>query len=241
MKEKAQARRDHLARMRAEQKRKERRAAFLMWGVGGAVIVLLVGVVGFYLVNDRATNSLDGVTSANYPAAQHVLTKVSYKENPPVGGEHHPSWQNCGVYDQPINNENAVHSLEHGAVWITYRPDLPTAEVDRLKKLASSDYMLLSPYPGLPAKIVASSWNRQLTFDKADDPRLPKFIAKYKNGPDTPELGASCDGAVGTTTAEAPIPTATPSASPSQSGSAAPETMPGSPAPSASPSGTPAP
>lgn len=235
-KEKAQARREHLTRMRAEQKRKERRTAFLMWGAGGAVIVLLVGVVAFYLVNERAATSLDSVISAKYTGSQHTQTKVSYKENPPLGGEHHPSWQNCGIYEQPINSENAVHSMEHGAVWITYRPDLPPAELETLRELAAKDYMLLSPYPGLPAKVVASSWNKQIKLDSADDPRLPRFITKYKNGPETPELGASCSGAVGTTTAEAPIPETTPTAAPDQSGAPAtdaPATH--TPAPSATP------
>lgn len=151
-KDKTQARREHLARMRAEQKRKERRTAFLMWGIGGAVVVLLVGAVAFYMVNVRTTTSLDAVTTAAYPGAQHIETKVTYKENPPMGGEHNPAWQTCAVYDQPINNENAVHSLEHGAVWITYRPDLPKDQVDKLKELASRDYMLMSPYRGCPRR-----------------------------------------------------------------------------------------
>ncbi|MEV7009391.1 DUF3105 domain-containing protein [Streptosporangium sp. NPDC051022] len=216
-KEKTQARRENLARVRAEQKRKERRAAFLMWGGGGVVVVLLVGLVGFYLVNQRAATSLDGVVSAKYPGSQHVQTKVSYKENPPVGGEHNPAWQNCGIYDQPINNENAVHSMEHGAVWITYQPDLPKDQVATLKELAAKEYMLLSPYPGLPAKVVASSWNKQLKLDSANDPRLPKYVAKYRNNStETPEFGASCSGGVNSTTAEAPIPTASPSPGASQ-------------------------
>ncbi|GAA3146061.1 DUF3105 domain-containing protein [Planomonospora alba] len=210
-KDKTQARRETLARMRAEQKAKERRTALLMWGGGGAVILLLVGVVGFYLVDQSSKTSLDAVASASYPGSQHVQTKVSYKENPPMGGEHHPYWQNCGIYDEPINNEHAVHSMEHGAVWITYRPDLPKDQVDILKEHASADYMLLSPYPGLPAKVVASSWNKQLKLDGADDPRLARFIKKYKQGPDTPELGAACTGGVDFTAAEQPIPTTAPS------------------------------
>ncbi|GAB2490253.1 DUF3105 domain-containing protein [Streptosporangium sandarakinum] len=239
-KDKTQARREHLARMRAEQKRKERRTAFLMWGIGGAVVVLLVGAVAFYMVNVRTTTSLDAVTTAAYPGAQHIETKVTYKENPPMGGEHNPAWQTCAVYDQPINNENAVHSLEHGAVWITYRPDLPKDQVDKLKELASRDYMLMSPYPGLPAKIVLSSWNRQLKVDSADDPRLPKYIAKYRNsGDQAPELGSSCSGGVDTTTAEAPIPATAPSPgasdAPSPGVSDAPKPS-MSPEPSASPS-----
>ncbi|WP_326637962.1 DUF3105 domain-containing protein [Streptosporangium sp. NBC_01755] len=231
-KEKAQARREHLARMRAEQQRKERRTAFLMWGAGGLVIVLLVGLVAFYMVNERAVTSLDNVTSAKYVGSQHTQTKVVYKESPPLGGEHNPAWQNCGIYDQPINNETAVHSMEHGAVWITYRPDLPKAELDTLKDLASKDYMLLSPYPELPSKVVASSWNKQLKLDSVEDPRLPKFITKYKNGPDTPELGASCSGGVGTTAAETPIPATAPSTAPSQSAPATDAPVPSStPAP----------
>jgi hypothetical protein len=88
-----------------------------------------------------------------------------------------------------------VHSLEHGAVWITYRPDLPAADVQRLQALAADDYMLLSPYPGLPAPVVATAWNHQLPLTGADDPRLPQFIRRFKNNPTTtPEFGATCSG-----------------------------------------------
>ncbi|ACZ85533.1 DUF3105 domain-containing protein [Streptosporangium roseum] len=225
-KEKAQARREHLARMRDAQKRKERRTAMLMWGAGGLVVVLLVGLVGFYLVNERAQTSLDAVKSAKYQGGAHKETKVKYAEIPPMGGEHNSVWQRCGIYDQPVNNENAVHALEHGAVWITYRPDLPKGQVETLKKVASADYILLSPYPGLPSPVVLSSWNKQLPLENADDPRLPKFVSKFKNGPETPELGAACDGTNSTdkTAAESPIPDGapTPDASPEPSSSPSP-------------------
>jgi hypothetical protein len=211
-KDKTQARRQHLAKMRAEAKRKERRSAMLFWGAGGLVIVLLVGVVGFYLIRENARTSLDEVRTFAYKGAVHKDSKVTYKESPPVGGPHNSVWQNCGVYDQPINNENAVHSMEHGAVWITYRPDLPKSDVTRLGDLVNSDYMLLSPYPGLTAPVVVSSWNHQLVLKGADDPRLPKYIAKYKQNPTfTPELGASCQQGTGATAAQNPIPDVAPS------------------------------
>ncbi|WP_067183789.1 DUF3105 domain-containing protein [Microtetraspora niveoalba] len=211
-KEKAQARREHLARMRAEQKRKERRSALLMWGIGGLVIVVLVGLVGFYVVNDRSQKSLDGVASFSYKGSEHTWDKVAYKETPPAGGPHNFYWQNCGIYDQPIHSEHGVHSLEHGAVWITYRPGLPQADVDKLKSLASSDFMLLSPYEGLKADVMVSSWNHQLALTGADDPRLPAYIKKYKQNPSfTPEFGAACDRGIGTTAAQQPLPTPDPS------------------------------
>ncbi|MEU0568614.1 DUF3105 domain-containing protein [Nonomuraea sp. NPDC005983] len=211
-KEKAQARREHLQKMRAEQKRKERRTAVFMWGAGGLVIVLLVGLVGFYLVKQARETSLDAVSSAKYEAGQHVWNQVTYKETPPVGGQHNNYWQQCAVYDKPIHNEHGVHSLEHGAVWITYRPDLPKQQVDALKAVATStgqqDYMLVSPYPNLPSPVVATAWGHQLKLDNPDDPRLPAFIKKFQNGPDTPEPGAICGGpdAITTTADQAPLP-----------------------------------
>ncbi|HLU74871.1 MAG TPA: DUF3105 domain-containing protein [Nonomuraea sp.] len=211
-KEKAQARREHLQRMRAEQRRKERRTALLMWGTGGLVIVLLVGLVGFYLVKQARETSMDEVVTASYDGGQHVWDKVAYKETPPMGGEHNNYWQQCDIYDKPIHNEHAVHSLEHGAVWITYRPDLPADQLEKLRDVASTtgqrDYMLVSPFEGLPAPIVATTWNNQLKLDSPDDPRLPAFIKRYQNGPDTPEPGATCGGehAIVTTADQAPLP-----------------------------------
>ncbi|MDA0637795.1 DUF3105 domain-containing protein [Nonomuraea sp. MCN248] len=211
-KEKAQARREHLQRMRAEQKRKERRTALLMWGTGGLVIVLLVGLVGFYLVRQARETSLDAVVSVKYDGGEHVWSKVAYKETPPVGGQHSNYWQQCDIYDKPIHSEHAVHSLEHGAVWITYRPDLPADQISKLKDVASStgqqEYMLVSPFEGLPAPIVVSSWNHQLKLDNPADPRLGAFIKRYQNGADTPEPGATCGGpdAITTTADQAPLP-----------------------------------
>ncbi|GII60118.1 membrane protein [Sphaerisporangium krabiense] len=230
-KERTQARREQLAQLRAAQKRKERRTATLMWGAGAFVIVLLIGLVGWYVIKDRAATSLDGVKSFTYKNGEHTLIKVNYKENPPVGGEHNPTWQQCGVYDETLNNENAVHSMEHGAVWITYRPDLAKDQVEKLKALVTTDYLLLSPYPGLKAPVVASSWNHQLELTGADDPKLSRYITKYKQNPETtPEYGATCTGKGSTpdTASQNPIPTVSPSAAPSPGASSMPQASPSS-------------
>ena len=49
---------------------------------------------------------------------------VTYSTDRLRVGRTTPAWQNCGVYREPIVEENAVHPREHGAVWITYQPDL---------------------------------------------------------------------------------------------------------------------
>ena len=53
------------------------------------------------------------------PAGQHTEGEVDYEQSPPAGGEHNPVWQNCGYYAEPVRDENAVRSLEHGAVWLS--------------------------------------------------------------------------------------------------------------------------
>ncbi len=123
---------------------------------------------------------------------------MNYPQTPPVGGNHNAQWLNCGIYDQPVPNENAVHALEHGAVWVTYNPDLSAEDVQTLRDLMPSSYIVLSPYAGLDAPVVASAWGVQLKLDGVDDPRLKSFIDVYRQGSQTPEPGAACDGGVGT-------------------------------------------
>ena len=141
----------------------------------------------------------------------HVPGSVKYSVTPPVGGDHNATWMNCGVYDKPVPAERAVHNLEHGAVWITYQPSLPKSEVNQLRAFfgrqtvispggaSSSRYIDLTPYPGLPAPIVASSWGFQLRLTSPADPRLQQFVNAFRASRKyTPEYGAPCVGGTGT-------------------------------------------
>src|SRR5829696_4505925 len=171
----------------------------------GAVIVLFVGGFIALAVVDARQQSASGApgdvkTYDVGPAGQHTEGDVDYEQSPPVGGAHNPIWQNCGFYDKPVRDENAVHSLEHGAVWITYSPDLPQDQVTQLQNIAQSQsYILVSPYPGLESPVVASAWGKQVALDATDDPDLESFIKAYRVGPQTPEPGAVCTGGTGAT------------------------------------------
>ncbi len=106
---------------------------------------------------------IPGVTTLDSPRTTHTTKPVEYAESPPYGGDHDPAWADCSgtVYLDPIRPENAVHSLEHGAVWVTYSPDLPAEEVVLLAALVDGvDYTMLSPYPGLDVAVSVQSWAR---------------------------------------------------------------------------------
>lgn len=182
-----------------ERARREQRRRWLMIGIGALILVIAIPVAALVYIHRRdATPTIAGVEHFSGLDRTHTSSPVAYPQNPPVGGPHNPVWQNCGYYGAPIANENGVHSLEHGAVWITYRPDLPADQIATLRKLtAGQTYVLVSPYPGLSSPVVASAWGLQMKLDTPDDPRLSQFIKAYRQGPQTPEQGAPCTGGTG--------------------------------------------
>ena len=140
----------------------------------------------------------EGTVSFDITDTRHTTETVDYQPDPPAGGAHAPVWQNCGFYDEPVSPEAAVHSLEHGAVWITYQPELPTELLDELRVHALQPYTLVSPEPGLDDTVVASAWGAQLRLDSVTDKRLAEFVGWFAAGPQTPEPGAPCSGGTGT-------------------------------------------
>jgi hypothetical protein len=189
-------------RAQAEAQAARRRRLQAIGIAAGVVVVVVVAVIADIAARDSgreppATTAITGVQTFTGLERTHVEGPVTYPQVPPVGGPHNPVWQNCGYYDQPVRNENAVHSLEHGAAWITYRPDLPADQVARLRQLGEESYVLVSPYPGLPAPVVVTTWGRQLRLQSTGDPELEQFIRTYKQGPDTPEPGAPCTQGIG--------------------------------------------
>ncbi len=134
------------------------------------------------------------VHTFDVPSRQHVTGRVRYAQTPPVGGDHSADIQPCGFYSSRISVEKAVHSMEHGAVWITYRQGLPSEEVDELRELTRRhDHLLVSQWDRqLPAPIVASAWGRQVKLASPTDPRLEQFIREFTSGAQAPEPGAYC-------------------------------------------------
>ncbi|MFI6578802.1 DUF3105 domain-containing protein [Nocardiopsis sp. NPDC050513] len=185
----------------------------------GALVVLLAAGTGAVL---WAVNSGDDPSPVGGPAdlgavveypglsADHVESTVTvdYEMFPPAGGEHYNTWQNCGVYAEPVRNETAVHSLEHGAVWVTYDPAAVGGDgaASLESHYSTGDYLLVSPVEeGMPAPVVASAWGAQILLDGPDDPRLAAFIRQYEQSPDAPEPGAPCSGAYDGTAEDFPL------------------------------------
>lgn len=179
---------------------KEERKGTNYWLWGGLAGLAVVGLIALLVVSlqPQAEVTIEGLQTFRNQARDHN-DAVSYNDPlPPTGGVHAPIWQNCGIYDTPIAGKNAVHSLEHGAVWVTYQPDLPADQIGALQDtVRGQSFILLSPWPDQAEPIVLTAWGLQLSVENVSDQRLEQFIDEYRLGPQTPEPGATCSGGVG--------------------------------------------
>ena len=144
---------------------------------------------------ERAQRALDLTLVETWEITDraHTTDDVTYPQDPPAGGAHAPIWLACGVYDEPVRDENAVHDLEHGTVWITHDPDLSDADRAALAEQLP-DNGIMSPREGLPSPVVVTVWGAQLRLDSVDDRRLGLFLEEYGDGHTAPEFGVSCEG-----------------------------------------------
>ncbi|WP_329216598.1 DUF3105 domain-containing protein [Streptomyces sp. NBC_01485] len=196
---------------RAEQARERRNRVLAIGGSAVAVVALVAG--GVFVVKSQSgddSSAADSKSSGHFVTGSdgvrtwkgtlgrtHVAKTVKYATEPPVGGDHNQVWMNCNgdVYTKALNNMNAVHSLEHGAVWVTYNSKAGKADVAALAaKVKKTPYTLMSPDDDQADPIMLTAWGHQRTVTSASDANVDKFFAKFVQGSQTPEPGAACTG-----------------------------------------------
>lgn len=184
--------------------------------------LLAAGLIGYAFWAQRSDNAewreeaaaIEGVTDyyaekdvAADEYREHVEGPVEYETSPPAYGPHNNIWQNCqgDIYSEPIPNEHAMHSLEHGAIWVTYHPDLPQGDVDTLASMVEgTEKMLMSPYPDLDAPISLQAWGYQLKLDDPNDSRLNDFVRALRVNTSLEGPTAACSNGV-TVTGSQPV------------------------------------
>ncbi|MFK4102755.1 DUF3105 domain-containing protein [Streptomyces sp. NPDC019531] len=209
----ATARKARIEEMRRAEQSRERRNRIL---VIAASVVVVAGLVAGTVALVQSQSDDDASTAADSKGTGHFVTgsdgvktwkgtlgrthvtkTVNYPMEPPVGGDHNQVWMNCNgdVYTKALNNMNAVHSLEHGSVWVTYTSKASKADVEALAaKVKKTPYTLMSPDDKQKDPIMLSAWGHQRTVTGADDPNVDKFFEKFVQGEQTPEPGAACTG-----------------------------------------------
>jgi hypothetical protein len=194
----------------------------IMFSVVGVLAAIIIGYA-FWAQRDQASGggwqeqaaAIEGIVDyreqnpaivepeGDYRLHDDTGTTLTYETTPPAYGRHSGIWQNCNgmVYGAQIANEHAVHSMEHGAVWITYNPEtLPAEQVETLAtKVSGNDKLMMSPFPGLDSPISLQAWGYQLKVTDASDPRIDEFIRTLRVNATLEGPTALCDGPSSTT------------------------------------------
>ncbi len=168
-----------------------------LWIIAILIILILAGWGLTKAAQSTATEGPD--LSTFYPAQNRAHITVGaehpeYNSSPPSGGWHYGLTSRKGFFDKPIPDENAIHNLEHGDIWITYHPRISQEAKDALKKFAFAK-ILISPREANETDIALVAWERVDKFNLDDgafpEDRVRDFIKRYRNkGPEKIPAGA---------------------------------------------------
>jgi len=156
------------------------------------IILVIVGGLTFWLVvylKNREQN-LPG-TFITDQGREHVGPghKHVYNSNPPTSGWHHAQPVEWGIYREEITDEILIHNLEHGGIWISYKPSIPQEMKQKLEGFSKKwgRKIIVAPRSANDTDIALAAWSRLDKFSVAEysDDRVERFIKAYRNkGPE---------------------------------------------------------
>lgn len=178
-----------------EQARRRKKIMRMMWWIIGVGVMsaLIGGIVWAVIANKPAPLGEDFSRVVPHESATHITEgeKVSYQSNPPTSGSHWPDPLRDGIYNEEKPDEAIVHSLEHGRVWISYQPDIPSEIKEQLRAIVKHEArVILTPRAANETDIALAAWNRLDAFDLNldglfDENRVKDFIRRYRDkGPE---------------------------------------------------------
>lgn len=165
------------------------------------IAVLFIGMFGYVTVKKKGAppeTPRPGAEQADMGQKHVAVGAVKYGgPEPPTSGDHttHIPWQ---AYDQEVPDENIVHNLEHGGIYISYRPDLPADQIAKIKGLFSKPFSndkfspiktVVAPRAANGSPIIMSSWNRNMKLDTFDEAKMMEYYLR--------NVGKAPEGAAG--------------------------------------------
>jgi hypothetical protein len=198
--ERLEARRKAKEEALRAQARRERRDRIVRVAV---ITSLLTALVWFIFFRSSTPESIAGHDllsfSTDNGGQQTHQAPYSYDPettgiDPPVSGRHNPNPAECGIHAEKIPDENFVHTLEHGAVAVVYRPTLDPTDIKEIEDIVSGyeDHTLSAPYEGLESPVVVASWSHKMLLDSVDRDAITEYIDTFRGEPPAPEAQQGC-------------------------------------------------
>jgi len=174
----------------AEARKTRRKKVFKKVSYWIAGLAVVIGG-GWLLVSTTGPKGPD--YSQAYPilGRNHISdgSTASYNSNPPTSGDHYQNPAPARFYDKELPDEQLVHNLEHGHVWIAYKPN-PSSEIIDILKDFSGGNIVVTPRSKNDTDIALAAWGRLDKFNieanEIDRQRIKDFISRYQNrGPES--------------------------------------------------------
>ncbi|QQG45141.1 MAG: DUF3105 domain-containing protein [Candidatus Sungiibacteriota bacterium] len=178
-----------LKRVRVDEALKRKNKRRLLWTILVlAVLIVLVG--GGILLSRSRSKNLPGVFVSD-EGREHVSPghPHTYNSNPPTSGPHFAQPAEWGIYKEELPDENLIHNLEHGGVWISYKPGI-SEEIRKKLEGFFEKYgrkIIVEPRSKNDLDIALVAWNRLDKFNASDfsEERVDRFIKAFRNkGPE---------------------------------------------------------
>lgn len=167
----------------------------VFYGVMAVLVISFVGLIFTKTLNKESQQPSPGIAHEDL-GREHVQAKTYGGDEPPTSGPHATAlpW---GSYDREIADANTIHNLEHGGIYISYRPDLPKNDIEKIKALfikpfSNPDFkpnkVIIAPRANNKSSIVMSSWNKSEQFASYNQQLMIDY--HLKNFGNSPESGA---------------------------------------------------
>lgn len=170
--------------------KRSRLPTWILFAAPSLVVVLVFAIVAALNLPGGGGSGQSTAQSFPIQGTQHIREGEShpqYNSNPPTSGWHYEREASWGVHESEIPDEQAVHNLEHGGIWITYQPTLDQAAVEKLKGLTRQyrSKVLLTPRANNDVRIALAAWGKLDTMDSFDEARILSFVRSFVNqGPE---------------------------------------------------------
>lgn len=175
------------------------RAKFLRRAIWLGAGTTLLAASGWYVIVQQQNRS--DLPGESFPSVgrEHIgfgdALPQLYSSNPPSSGAHYQDPAAWGIYDYEVNERLLIHNLEHGGIWISYRPTVPDGVVLDLRAIVAEfdgSKLVMAPRSANDRDVAVVAWERVFKFDLSGDrlsdeqgDSIRKFYKSLKNrGPE---------------------------------------------------------
>ena len=173
---------------RAKRKKALTRALF------AAILAALAGILVWWLTRSASPSVPDASVGYQNQGQTHIREGAAhpeYNSNPPTSGWHRTNPARLGFYDEELPDESLIHNLEHGEIWISYKPSVPDAVKEQLKEFLGPR-VIITKREKNDTDIAIAAWTRLDAFNLENGvlteekiTRINAFVERWQNrGPE---------------------------------------------------------